>query len=143
MVTISSFNTADSKDQYVAEIDSITGLTVYEFVEQKPMYTGARKDNCSHETSLWWFLFDVINSVDDDSISSTEMIPKLDITIIIDDNGNIVGERFSQKKINELNRFQQEFLKNISKQKKWIPGKIKGQNVNTKLRVVVRLSPNR
>lgn len=141
MVSLCSFKTDDTYDQYVAEVDTMTGLTVYEHVEQQPVYTGHRSDNDSAELTHFWFVLDVADSIDDDSIPGIELLPRIDVTIIIDENGNVVGERFSKKKINELNRFQQEFLKKLCKQKKWIPGKIGSQNVKTKLRLILRVSP--
>ena len=124
---------------YVAEVDSITGLTVYEYVETQPVYTGNKKYIDNPEMSQLFFVSDAINSLECDI---PKMLTKIDITVIIDKYGNVLGERFTGKNENELNLFQQEFLKKLPHDKKWIPGKINGQNVNTKLRMLTHVNPN-
>lgn len=142
-VTLCSFKTDDNKNNYVAETDSLTGLTVYENVEQQPTYTGYYDYKNHWDISQSHFFWQVAISMEDDSIPIEEMFPAIDITFIIDVNGDVVGERFTKKSEKELNSFQKEFLRQMSKQEKWIPGKINGQNVNTKIRGVVRISPQR
>ena len=127
------------------ETDSITGLKIYNYyeIDDQPVYI-IENDSIGYspERSQIQFMLDVIRSINYEGISNDDMIPKIDIEFIITDYGELCGERFVGKDNSELNPFQRAILNNMQGRNKWLPGKINGQNVNTKLRMVTHVKPN-
>lgn len=145
ILSLCSFNANCKTNNTEPEIDSITGLIVYNYYEldELPAYI-TENDSIvfSPERSQIQFMFEVINSVDYKDISRDDMIPRLDIEFIITKNGELCGERFVGKDNSELNTFQRAIINSMKGRNKWLPGRINGQKVNTKLRMATHVKPN-
>lgn len=129
------------------ETDSITGLSVYNYydLDEPPIYiVDAENDSirATPDCSIDNFMINLIRSTDATNASFWDIIPKIDIEFIITEYGKLTGERFVGKDQSELNSFQSAVLDNLKRHNQWIPGMINGQKVNTKIRAVIRVSPN-
>ena len=72
-----------------------------------------------------------------------EFVYKVDVEFIIDKSGALTQQKFTDINNSELSDFQKRILKTLSIPQKWKPGTVNGSPINTRMRLVFHLSPNR
>lgn len=117
---IMSCHTQEQKGRLVPIRDSLTKLSVYDFVTEFPSFPGG-------EVELFKYISRNYFKAEDD-IQST-----FSLSFVIDMNGKIKGVRIFNKKQNEYTNEEKKMIKVFESMPLWKPGKYNGKRVNVLL----------
>lgn len=122
LLTASCSNTRLAEMQSGCELDTLTNECVYTFVEKMPVYCEGERD----------FLTDILSHISIDEFNEQERITKVNIQLVINTKGNIIGIRLLDKQT--LNTIEREILETIKKLDcTWTPGELNNKKVSVLL----------
>ncbi len=113
--------------------DEVTGKCVYLVAEKMPVF-----DNCNCDFNCF-FIREFKHPNDCDLT-----ITKVNAVFIIDENGQLVGERIKNKNEKDLNPLEKEVLTIIRRTNgKWSPGEIRSKKVAVLMTLPINIDVNR